>query len=87
MIAGFFFSFDAEEELRADNPETQVLVEGEWESITNSDTPILLMEFEVEEGVFEQLEDDWDIVSTSETKVELTSSSDEGDKTLVLEQL
>lgn len=86
-FAGFFFSFDADEELRADNPDTQVAVLGEWEAITNSDMPILLMEFEVEEGVFEQLEDDWDIVSTSETKVELTSSSDEGDKTLVLEQL
>ncbi|MEQ8905304.1 hypothetical protein [Ekhidna sp.] len=86
-FTGFYFSFDAGEALRADNLDTQVVVEGEWEAITNSDMPILLIEFEVEEGPFEQLEDDWDIVSTSDTKVELTSSSDSGNKTLVLEQL
>lgn len=85
-FAGYVFAFGVDEELTAVNTEMQLEVEGEWESITNTDTPLLLLEFEVEDDPFEQLEDDWDIISTSTTKVELSSTSDKGTKTLVLEQ-
>ncbi|MFT5569101.1 MAG: ribosome-associated toxin RatA of RatAB toxin-antitoxin module, partial [Cyclobacteriaceae bacterium] len=72
------------ENLIVDNLETQI--EGEWEAITNREEPLLLLEFEVEEGPFEQLEDDWTILSAGDAKVELSSDSDEGTKTLVLEK-
>jgi hypothetical protein len=84
VFTGYVFTFDQDENLIVDNLETQI--EGEWEAITNREEPLLLLEFEVEEGPFEQLEDDWTILSAGDAKVELSSDSDEGTKTLVLEK-
>ena len=87
-FAGFLFSFDPGDVLRADNSETQMAVEGEWETITNSDMPKLLIEFELRTGDFHELEEAWNIVSISETELELISSSDDGNsKKLIMEQL
>lgn len=84
-FVGMVLTFDSKEDIKV--VQGDVEFEGEWEAITNTDTPLLLLEFEdTRNHPLFNLEDDWTIISMDSAKFELQKVKNGYTKSLIIEQ-